>query len=71
MILAGARSGLNTGLGVSTGGQESVSTGLCGEYGRALTSFQRQMAERRPHVGDQRKPASGGADDRAAVRTSR
>ena len=42
MRLAGARSGLNTGLGASTGGQESGSTGLCGERGQALTSFQRQ-----------------------------
>ena len=33
MMLAGARSGLNTGLGVSTGGQESGLTGLCGECG--------------------------------------
>ena len=42
MRLAGARSGLNTGLGASTGGQESGSTGLCGQRGQALTSFQRQ-----------------------------
>ena len=33
MMLAGARSGLNTGLGASTGGQESGLTGLCGECG--------------------------------------
>ena len=31
MRLAGARSGLNTGLGVSTGSLASGSTGLCGE----------------------------------------
>ena len=37
MRLAGARSGLNTGLGASTGGQESGSTGLCGERGHEGT----------------------------------
>ena len=41
-MFAGARSGLNARLSVSTGGQGSGLTGLCGEYGRALTAFQRQ-----------------------------
>ena len=36
MRLAGARSGLNARQSDLTGGQESVSTGLCGEYGQAL-----------------------------------
>ena len=40
MRLAGARSGLNARLSVSTGGQESGSTGLCGECGQALMSGQ-------------------------------
>ena len=31
MMFAGARSGLNARLSASTGGQESGSTGLCGE----------------------------------------
>ena len=52
MMFAGARSGLNARLSVSTGGQESGLTGLCGECGQAVTSFQRQMAERRPREGE-------------------
>ena len=40
MMLAGARSGLNTGLGASTGGLESGLTGLCGVRELATSSFE-------------------------------